>query len=1431
MNIREAAALHQEVLDLRSFLHEQEQRLMLQWPSEEEPRSPSPTPSLSQRSGVVLFDPSDMTASFHKGTQDNDTKHKKRRPFHLQLAACSNQDQPEQEDHHHRHDESDGHFNYAEEEEGEDEEEEDNQRANDDQDTAEERLRDRAIDEICSTEQSYVAAIRTLHDYYIVPLEDSKHPIMEDAQIAVFFNNLRQLVMLNSKLRNDLVDIVEKRRHGILVPLASPVYVKQERGRSSSSSASSHSGSTSSASSPSRPQEEMPTEGIGAVFCRYAPLFKLYGGYAKDYEQVAQLLQSYKCDSRLGFAQFLQTCQARSGSDESFESLLIKPIQRIPRYKLLLERICEYTRPGHCDELFLKEAVNRVAVAASLINETVRDQENLESVLEAQKKFAGQLSFVTADRRLLRSGKLTKMSTKRREEVMLHLFNDILVYSGVLITGGYRVRRVVQLTSKAVGIRLQIPVTHRSHVRQDCGFVVTSLEKTFVLFAATPEERISWVMDITTAIDNAQQKLCSSSNETPADAAALWVPDAVAGSCSVCHAGFKVFFRRHHCRRCGAVVCGNCSARKSILFVGDSCREERVCTPCYKVLRLVKLVAFKWLSLVVEFKGVLRRKRWNKWSEHYFELKAGILKQYTLASASGLHSKCCIDTLDLTGAIVIHRSDERSLKNRFCFQISTAENTEYTENGNGSGNGSPQSERGSKRLSPLKNWRESTGTSLSSEGSFGSLSKASHLEQLGWVLCASSYSEEMDWSTAVQRSADRALLRARRSRVTECAFPVPFERSTSLLSSSSLLSGINELDEVADDEASKLEHRRYQILKEIVRSEESYIACLGDCIRVFVQPLLLRQLEAQQLLRRKQNKRKKSFLHSLGGSSSSALHAAASLAQRTVSNNNPPSLTSSMRVLSTSNRRGESHGIATTKPLVLDADMAIFFSSIDQLCTLNQQLLEHFSRHLEEIKASESAVERVFRPGAIFSAYAPLFQLYTSYASRHEVALKSIESPQFAVFLKEIPEEASVHRLRTYLNLPMERIPRYKVFLHELLECTPPDHIDYAPLQAAMKSVNQVANKVEEIIARRESARKIDEISDRLGMDLRGKRFVMDGMLKKVCRSKVQQYYFVLLEDALVYGRIGSSLHKKKFRLIELAECKVSDDTESIPRAVNAVTGGCATSNNAFYFFSPLKSFILVALNEEAKNTWMHGIQESIDKTIRGGPRSSRRASIRSELLVDEDELSNDYELENAIVIKNGWLNTITHDNKTSRRMWITLNMQSLSIATMFKSAHLEESLNIELCEAVPMKESTFFRIYVRTESVSKHTVDRRAYTFETQSAGEREEWIRALHHCISGSGMPDATMIEMRRRSLNSASHAPILLFNKVSSVCMICYHSFAVYRPRHHCRLCGSLVCGNCSKRKWTLTYGATKKASRICDGCAEAATGSASSLVSEV
>ncbi|KAH3676358.1 hypothetical protein WICMUC_001989 [Wickerhamomyces mucosus] len=47
------------------------------------------------------------------------------------------------------------------------------------------------------------------------------------------------------------------------------------------------------------------------------------------------------------------------------------------------------------------------------------------------------------------------------------------------------------------------------------------------------------------------------------DEAPIWQPDSEASECHLCHRKFTFWFRRHHCRRCGKVICGGCSTTRT----------------------------------------------------------------------------------------------------------------------------------------------------------------------------------------------------------------------------------------------------------------------------------------------------------------------------------------------------------------------------------------------------------------------------------------------------------------------------------------------------------------------------------------------------------------------------------------------------------------------------------------------------------------------------------------------------------------------------------------------------------------------------------------------------------------------------------------------------------------------------------------------------
>ncbi|KAK8765076.1 hypothetical protein V5799_032316 [Amblyomma americanum] len=60
-----------------------------------------------------------------------------------------------------------------------------------------------------------------------------------------------------------------------------------------------------------------------------------------------------------------------------------------------------------------------------------------------------------------------------------------------------------------------------------------------------------------------------------------WIPDAAVSCCMACHIEyFSVFSRRHHCRRCGRVVCYMCS-QHSMVVEGFGPYKVRVCDDCF----------------------------------------------------------------------------------------------------------------------------------------------------------------------------------------------------------------------------------------------------------------------------------------------------------------------------------------------------------------------------------------------------------------------------------------------------------------------------------------------------------------------------------------------------------------------------------------------------------------------------------------------------------------------------------------------------------------------------------------------------------------------------------------------------------------------------------------------------------------------------------
>ena len=72
------------------------------------------------------------------------------------------------------------------------------------------------------------------------------------------------------------------------------------------------------------------------------------------------------------------------------------------------------------------------------------------------------------------------------------------------------------------------------------------------------------------------------------------------------------------------------------------------------------------------------------------------------------------------------------------------------------------------------------------------------------------------------------------------------------------------------------------------------------------------------------------------------------------------------------------------------------------------------------------------------------------------------------------------------------------------------------------------------------------------------------------------------------------------------------------------------------------------------------------------------------------------------------------------------------------------------------------------------------------------------------------------RVQLLEAISHPPLWVPDHVSALCMLCREPFTATRRRHHCRHCGTTVCGACSARRAPIAKFAIKEPVRLCSTC---------------
>jgi len=117
---------------------------------------------------------------------------------------------------------------------------------------------------------------------------------------------------------------------------------------------------------------------------------QVYVGYAENYDNAMKCYGKVIAQNSKS-KKLLKDCEQKAGN--ILEAFLILPIQRIPRYILLLNQIISHTDHAHPDLESLKQAVAQIRDLCSALNEAPKRLQATAEMLSVFKSIVPHVSF------------------------------------------------------------------------------------------------------------------------------------------------------------------------------------------------------------------------------------------------------------------------------------------------------------------------------------------------------------------------------------------------------------------------------------------------------------------------------------------------------------------------------------------------------------------------------------------------------------------------------------------------------------------------------------------------------------------------------------------------------------------------------------------------------------------------------------------------------------------------------------------------------------------------------------------------------------------------------------------------------------------------------------------------------------------------------
>ncbi|THD24398.1 Rho guanine nucleotide exchange factor 17 [Fasciola hepatica] len=254
--------------------------------------------------------------------------------------------------------------------------------------------------ELIQVEKEYVGALATLVNSYMIPLKQER--ILDDQQVDVIFFKISELFNYHLSFLNTLQ----------MWEMTNTVGDKL--------------------------LDMFSREAVAICYCSFVENFP-------NSEKTLEACWNTKSSFQKFCEQKLRTLRSKL----PLKALLVQPVQRIPRYELLVKRLIEYTPTNFSDSALLIEARNAIHRLAVRVNTVQADGQD-ESMMDGIKLLARLLApaTITPNRVYIRHDIVSLED--RKDPVCIFMFTDQIVFTVAK-------RRGTQTVKKPIFLRLQSP--------------------------------------------------------------------------------------------------------------------------------------------------------------------------------------------------------------------------------------------------------------------------------------------------------------------------------------------------------------------------------------------------------------------------------------------------------------------------------------------------------------------------------------------------------------------------------------------------------------------------------------------------------------------------------------------------------------------------------------------------------------------------------------------------------------------------------------------------------------------------------------------------------------------------------------------------------------------------------------------------------------